>query len=121
MEQSFIESQQMKIVAAENGHCTMTMPVTSAQCNPYGMVHGGVLYALADTAAGYAVYSLHGKSVTLEGNISYLRAGKTTGSVRAEADIIKDGAHIVVVRASVFDDTGRELITAGFTYYIVKE
>lgn len=118
---SFIEAQRMSVVSAEDGHCTMIMPVTSEQCNPYGMIHGGVLYSLADTAAGYAVYSLHQESLTVEGNVSYLRAGKNTDTIRAEASIIKDGARIVVVRASVYDDSGKELITARFTYYVLDK
>ena len=47
-----------QIVALEPGHCVIEMPFAPAVSQQHGYFHGGAIGAIADTAAGYAAYSL---------------------------------------------------------------
>jgi uncharacterized protein (TIGR00369 family) len=65
----------------------------------HGVVHGGVLAALADTAGGLATYMAvpHGTRVaTIEMKINYLEAVEA-GTVTAAARVVRLGRHIAVV------------------------
>lgn len=48
----------MKIVEAEEGQSTLTMPFTYQLANGGNLMHGGALVSLADTAAVMAIKSL---------------------------------------------------------------
>lgn len=45
----------------ENGRFTVDMKVKDELLNPYGMAHGGTIFALCDTAAGSLIYLLEKK------------------------------------------------------------
>ena len=75
----------MDVVEASAGEVTVTMDVLDAHVNLQGLVHGGMLAILADTACGLSIRSamepgrLH---ITTDLDIHYLRtrqAGTTAG------------------------------------------
>ena len=72
-------------VEAEPGRVSFTLVPSEFHLNPFGLVHGGVLAALIDTAMGCAVHSLlpvGAGYVTSELNVRYLRAaGLATGAL----------------------------------------
>ena len=76
-------------VEAEPGRVSFTLVPSEFHLNPFGLVHGGVLAALIDTAMGCAVHSLlpvGAGYVTSELNVRYLRAaGLATGALSAPA------------------------------------
>jgi uncharacterized protein (TIGR00369 family) len=44
----------MEVVDFEDGRLTLHLPVSPRLLNPMGVVHGGAIISLADTACGYA-------------------------------------------------------------------
>lgn len=50
----FIELMGIRIVEVDEGYCKGELEVTDQHMNPLGTVHGGCLYTLADTVAGFA-------------------------------------------------------------------
>lgn len=70
------------------------MRVTDACKNPAGIVHGGALFSLADTAGANAAVCCGTQVVTVESAIKYLRPargypishGKSQGSEARQAD-----------------------------------
>jgi uncharacterized protein (TIGR00369 family) len=101
---------------AERGHVVLEMRVDKRHKQVHGVVHGGVLAALADTAGGLATYMAcpRGTRVaTVEMKINYLEA-VGEGTVRADARVVRVGAHIAVVDCDVRDDrrlVGKALMT----------
>ena len=87
--------------------------------NPFGLVHGGVLAALIDTAMGCAVHSLlhvGAGYITSELNVRYLRpVGVATGALLCTGEVLKAGRRSMVVQARVTDDAGREVAIGGCT------
>lgn len=105
---------------AEPGHVVLEMPVDDRHKQIHGVVHGGVIAALADTAGGLATYmaSPRGRRVaTIEMKINYLEA-VADGTVRADARVVRLGAHIAVVDCDVRDDARRLVGKALMTFFV---
>jgi uncharacterized protein (TIGR00369 family) len=105
---------------AERGRVTVRMPVDARHKQAHGVVHGGVLAALADTAGGLATYMAcpRGTRVaTVEMKINFLEAVEA-GTVFAEAEVVRRGRHIAVVDCDMRDDRGRLVAKALMTFFV---
>lgn len=104
----------MEVVEAEPGEVTVAMDIDAHHVNLQGLVHGGMLAILADTACGLSVRSaiepgrLH---VTASLDVHFLspaRLGRILGRGRA----LKVGRTLAYAEASIEDDGGRLLARA---------
>lgn len=86
--------------------------------NPYGMVHGGALYTLADDAAGAAAHSDGRHYVTQHGDLHFLD-NRAHGIIRAAGRVRHRGRSTVLVDVSVTDAEGVLLATGAFSYFCV--
>ena len=78
--------------------------------NLHGGVHGGLLCALADCAAGLAARATGHDYVTQSEHINFLRGKRADcGTVYARADILKRGRTVVVTRITVYDEQDQTL------------
>lgn len=68
------ENYQIDLVEA--GHLKLSTEVVSSSLNYYGKAHGGYLFTLCDQVSGLVVRSTGVDAVTLQANISYLKAGE---------------------------------------------
>lgn len=93
----------------EPGFCEIELPFSNGVSQQHGFFHGGVIGTIADTAGGYAAFTLMGAEdgiLTVEFKLNLMapadgemliargeviRPGKTLTVCRAEVDIIKDG------------------------------
>ena len=60
-----------------DGSSTLLLPVDGRHLNPHGVVHGAVIYAMADTDMGAALYSVLDAGhacATIDISISYFRS-----------------------------------------------
>src|SRR6204780_4405425 len=108
------------LVVAERGKVVLRMRVARKHLQVHGVVHGGVLAALADTAGGLATYMTvpRGTRVaTVEMKINFLEAVEA-GTVFAEAEVVRRGRHIAVVDCDVRDDRGRLVAKALMTFFV---
>lgn len=63
--------------------------VPGSYCGFDGMVHGGIISALMDEAAAYALFARHGKlGVTREMTVRFLKPVHTDSDIRVEARIV---------------------------------
>lgn len=107
------------LAEAEPGRVVVRMRVEERHKQVHGVVHGGVLAALADTAGGLATYmaSPRGTRVaTVEMKMNYLEAVEG-GSVIAEARVLRRGEHFTVVDCDVRDHTNRLVGKALMTFF----
>ena len=98
------------------------MRVSKRHLQVHGVVHGGILAALADTAGGMAVYLRlppRSRVATVEMKINYLEA-VARGEVVAEAEIVRLGRNLAVVDCDLFDDTRRIVAKALMTFAIIS-
>jgi uncharacterized protein (TIGR00369 family) len=87
-----------------------------------GFVHGGIIGMIADTACGYAAFSLMPADcslVTVEYKINILAPAR--GSLVARAQVVKAGRTLSVARAEVHDQDGRHVATMQQTLMMLPD
>lgn len=89
-----------------------------ALLNPYGMFHGGALYALADNAAGYAVHSDGRQHVTQNSSFHFLR-NQGGGIVYAEGRVVHRGRLTSLASVEITAADGTLLATGEFTFFCI--
>jgi uncharacterized protein (TIGR00369 family) len=84
--------------------------------NVLGVVHGGLICALADTVAALAVRTTLVAGVgytSIDLNVSYTRpVTRDSGSLRAVGTIVKPGRRVAFSQAEIFDGAGKVVATA---------
>src|SRR5271163_3989769 len=108
------------LILAEHGKVALRMRVNENHLQVHGVVHGGVLAALADTAGGLATYMAcppGTRVATIEMKINYLEAVEG-GTVTAEAEVVRLGRHISVVDCDLRDDERRLVGKALMTFFV---
>lgn len=108
------------LLEAQRGRVVLRMNVNESHLQVHGVVHGGVLAALADTAGGLASYMAcppGTRVATIEMKINYLEAVEG-GSVTAEANVVRVGRHIAVVDCDVRDGAGRLVSKALMSFFV---
>ena len=97
------------------GVIEITLPYRADLAQQHGYLHAGIVTTIADTACGYAAYSLmpSGSEVlSVEFKVNLLRPAQAETFV-ARAEVIKAGRTLTVVRADVFsiaENGERELV-----------
>ena len=74
--------------------------------NPYGLIHGGAIYTLADNATGAAAHSDGRYYVTQTSALHFLR-NQATGTVRASAWVRHRGKSTVLTAVDITGEGGR--------------
>ena len=89
--------------------------LTKELTNIYGMAHGGMMCALADTCAGLTVRMDGNRHVTLDINIRYY-ANVKSGRITARSRVVKRGktVNVMNVKVSAEDETVLAEATVSF-------
>lgn len=101
-------------------HYRITMSVTDVMWNSLGVIHGGVMSALVDSAMCQAVAPANEngvqQAVTVEMKVNFLRpaAGQ---HYTADATVISRGNRLAVAECKVSDENGQLVVNATGTYY----
>jgi len=117
---NFAKQSIMSVIGAtlttvEPGVVEITLPYRADLTQQHGYLHAGIVTTIADSACGYAAYSLMpagSEVLSVEFKVNLLRPAKGRSFV-ATAEVIKPGRTLTVVKADVFaiDQGGeRELI-----------
>src|SRR5574337_832615 len=104
--------------AAERGRAVLRLEVRQRHKQIHGMVHGGVLAALADTAAAIAAYSVIPRGrhiVTVEMKINYLEPVHE-GKILAEGRVLRRGRNFVVAECEIRNEKGSLAAKALLTF-----
>lgn len=79
----------IEILESELGRCKVGMTIRKEMLNSMGKAHGGISYALADTAFGFAA-NTHGKyAVSIETSINHIETLNEGDYITAESVIEK--------------------------------
>lgn len=76
--------------------------ITEAHSNPLGLVHGGLLMALADAAMGNAIRSLGITAVTVDCSTSFIAGAPQGEHIVARGKVLKAGKNMVYARADIW-------------------
>lgn len=113
----------MKIVEASEGIATLTMPFFIDLAQGGGLMHGGALVSLADTAVVMAIKSLvppqtHFATISLETKFLY---PVKEGVVTAKAQVVDRKAETLRGQATVYDETQRPVMEFSSVFKIAKD
>jgi uncharacterized protein (TIGR00369 family) len=96
--------------------------VEQAHFNPHGVLHGGVVMGLLDTAMGHAVSEVvvpQGRiNAAAQFNIHFLLPIRG-GTIRARGTVVKIGKRIAVVEGRALDDSGAVVAIATATHSLL--
>jgi len=97
------------IEEAREGYSRIRMKLTADMLNGHGKAHGGMVYALADTAFAYACNSRNVRTVGAQATMVFLDGAEVGEVLIAEAQeaalVVRSGVYNVSVRT----DTGRPI------------
>ncbi len=109
----------IKLEQIESGSATLQMRVRKQLTQNHGVVHGGAMASLIDSATAFAIISLLAPEegvTTVDLTISYVRP-VTNGTLRCTAKVLRAGRRLFVVSAEVFD-SGQKLVATALSTYI---
>ena len=108
-----ITVDQLKI-----GYAKLSMEITQNSLNCNNTIHGGLVFTIADMAAGAAALSGGKVVTTLSGNINFLRPANS-GKVIAIAKIIHFGKRTNVCEVDVIGSNGKTIGKATITMFVL--
>ncbi len=106
------------VESVREGRAIFRLDVRPIHKQIHGVVHGGILAALADTTAAIAAYSVIPRGVeiaTLELKINYLEA-VPGGRVKADARVLRAGRNFIVTECEIFNESGSLAAKALLTF-----
>jgi uncharacterized protein (TIGR00369 family) len=109
---------------SEPGVTVWTMPADERFTNPAGVLQGGIVSALADSAMAASTVTwsrgrdLRVHTANAEMKISFLRPARPVGNLTCTARVISGGRRVVFVEAEVCDDVGTTVAKASSTYLL---
>lgn len=110
----------MELEALEPDYAVYKMEIHPESKNPYGMVHGGALYTLADDAAGMAVHTDGRNYVTQNGSLNFL-TNQPSGVIRAAGRVLRRGRSTVLVDVKITNENGVLLAAGQFIYHLIGQ
>src|SRR5689334_16376766 len=109
-----------RLTAVHPGRVEIELPFRDDLTQQKGFVHGGIIGMIADSAAGYAAFSLAsagGSIVTVEYKMNILAPGR--GALVARGEVVKPGRTLTVARAEVYARDGKHVATMQQTLMVL--
>ena len=124
---SFARQKAMHLIGArltvvEPGYTEITLPYRPELTQQKAYVHGGILGMIADSACGYAAYSLMPATsslVTVEYKINILAPAR--GDLVARGQVIRPGRTLTVARGEIFTADGTHVASMQQTLMMLAD
>jgi uncharacterized protein (TIGR00369 family) len=107
---------------SQPGRTVYRMPVDGQFANPVGVLQGGFLAAMADSAMGAATIT-HAKAAgrrvytaSIDMRISFLAPARVGAVLECTAMVVQGGARVAFAEADVVDDAGIAIARASASY-----
>jgi uncharacterized protein (TIGR00369 family) len=111
-----------RLTAVEPGATEIALPYREDLTQQKGFVHGGIIGMIADTACGYAAFSLMPADcslVTVEYKINILAPAR--GALVARGEVVKAGRSLTVARAEVYAEGGKHIASMQQTLMMLPD
>jgi len=106
------------VESVHDGRAIFRLDVRPSHKQIHGVVHGGIIAALADTTGAIAAYTTVPRGVelaTLELKINYLEP-VPGGTVKANARVLRSGRNFIVAECEIFNESGSLAAKALMTF-----
>lgn len=108
----------IEVETLERGSAILSLPLREELLQNNGVVHGGAIASLIDTATAFAILTVLEKReriTTVDLTISYLRP-LVSGRARVHAKVLRAGRRLIAVSADVSTEAGTLAATSLSTY-----
>ena len=113
---AFMRHNHIRVEPAGPDRAQAILDIVPESRNPYGILHGGAFYTLADCACGCACRMDGRKYVTLQGGLNFLKS-VSEGRVTAQATVRHRGRTTCLVEVEITAETGALLAKGDFTFF----
>lgn len=120
-ENKIIDFLGVEIVPTADGGVRLELDVKQCHSNPYGILHGGVLTTMADTAMGAACLMRNKKVVTVSITLDFLHPVQMDTKIFTNAKVLSDGRHIMNCECALLDDTGKIFAKAHAVFFAIAK
>ncbi len=113
----------INIIEASNGEAILNMPFLIDYAQGGGLMHGGALVSLADTAVVMAIKSIippHSHFATIAMETNFLLPVQK-GIVTAKAKVLEREGRILKGRATVYDEENRAVMEFSSVFKIARD
>ena len=119
----FLKALSTKVVDLERGRCCLSLPWQEDLVGDRstGVVHGGVITTLLDSASGMAVFSVIPRVMqvaTLDLRIDYLRPAMPRIDIMGEATCYRLSKNVAFVRGRAFQESDCEIASSLATFML---
>ena len=108
----------LELVSASPGVATLKLVIRPELTQNYGILHGGAMASLIDTATAFAIVSQltqPEKFTTVDLTVNYLRP-VSEGALTCTARVVRAGRRLLTLSAEVHDESGKLAAIAVSTY-----
>ena len=123
----YYQAMGMSLVEIQEGRVLLRIAVQPSHLNADGIVHGGVLPAVADGAMGNALRTLHGAAaqvLTAELHLHYLRPVRRDrqggGSLLAEGRVVQAGRRLSFAEVELRDESSGKPVARGSGTFVIE-
>lgn len=106
----FSQWMGIELIDISEGFCRLRMTVKKEMLNGFGILHGGVSFALADSAFAFASNSYGRLSVSLNASMTYSKSAKESDILLAEAKKVTLGNRTATFDVEISNQSSGELI-----------
>jgi acyl-CoA thioesterase len=109
-----------EFVRAERGAATFALDVREELTRMGGILHGGAVVSLLDTAAAFAVHTViepDARTVTVDLTVHFLRPA-SDGRIEAHARVLRRGRRVCILSVEARDADAEIIATSTMTYFI---
>ncbi|HAC46241.1 MAG TPA: thioesterase [Chloroflexi bacterium] len=114
----------LKLVETGEGTAVVEMATTENMANHSGVVHGGMISTLADSAMGRSLRTLSPgvvRAMSFDLKLNFINAAKVGETLRATGHVIHAGRRTVVAECRVDGSDGRLVATASATFAVTRD
>lgn len=112
LQNNFMVRNGISVIEVSEERAVLKLEIIDDFLNPYGYVHGGLLFTLADCAAGMLARTDGRKYVTQTANVNFI-ANVKDGTIIAKASFVSRKKRVSVVHVEIY---WVDTILADFTF-----
>jgi acyl-CoA thioesterase len=109
------------IIKLEDGLAEVRWFPQPEHLNRFGAIHGGALAGLIDSVASITSLTKLKRIVTIEMNISYIKAATIATKVFAKGLVIQSGKSLIRTTVELFNEENQLITRGNLTFFILGE
>lgn len=118
----YYQAMGMALLEIDEGRALIRVEVQPAHLNADGILHGGVLPAIADGAMGNALRTLNGSAaqvLTAEVHLHYLRPVRG-GALLAEGRLVQSGRRLSFAAVELREEESGKTVARGSGVFVIE-